>query len=58
MVTRTLALNRIINAVDSLMSTAASHQREFVVEVMGRNCGWLGMVLIVLNLMIKHLWVL
>ncbi len=27
------ALNRVINAVDALMSTAASHQREFVVEV-------------------------
>jgi len=38
------ALNQIIHAVDSLMSTAASHQREFVVEVMGRNCGWLALM--------------
>jgi 6-phosphofructokinase 1 len=38
------ALNQIIRAVDALTSTAASHQREFVVEVMGRNCGWLGLV--------------
>eukprot|EP01114_Cavostelium_apophysatum_P017691 TRINITY_DN5317_c0_g1_i1.p1 TRINITY_DN5317_c0_g1~~TRINITY_DN5317_c0_g1_i1.p1 ORF type:complete len:766 (-),score=160.32 TRINITY_DN5317_c0_g1_i1:59-2356(-) len=38
------ALNRIINAVDALMSTAASHQREFIVEVMGRNCGWLALM--------------
>lgn len=35
------ALNRIVTAVDALMTTAASHQRSFVVEVMGRNCGWL-----------------
>ena len=35
------ALNRIVDAVDALMTTAASHQRSFVVEVMGRNCGWL-----------------
>lgn len=35
------ALNRIVEAVDALMTTAASHQRSFVVEVMGRNCGWL-----------------
>jgi 6-phosphofructokinase 1 len=38
------ALNHIIRAVDSVLSTAASHQREFVVEVMGRNCGWLGLM--------------
>eukprot|EP01119_Soliformovum_irregulare_P020837 TRINITY_DN6813_c0_g1_i1.p1 TRINITY_DN6813_c0_g1~~TRINITY_DN6813_c0_g1_i1.p1 ORF type:complete len:778 (-),score=206.24 TRINITY_DN6813_c0_g1_i1:59-2323(-) len=37
------ALNSIIRAVDALSSTAASHQREFVVEVMGRNCGWLAL---------------
>jgi 6-phosphofructokinase 1 len=35
------ALNRIVAAIDALMTTAASHQRSFVVEVMGRNCGWL-----------------
>src|SRR5690349_9775194 len=39
---RAPALNIIIRAVDAIMSTAASHQREFVVEVMGRNCGFLG----------------
>eukprot|EP01116_Phalansterium_solitarium_P000577 TRINITY_DN10402_c0_g1_i1.p1 TRINITY_DN10402_c0_g1~~TRINITY_DN10402_c0_g1_i1.p1 ORF type:complete len:851 (-),score=283.62 TRINITY_DN10402_c0_g1_i1:437-2989(-) len=38
------ALNRIIDAIDALTSTAASHQREFVVEVMGRNCGWLAIM--------------
>lgn len=35
------ALHRIVSAVDCLMTTASSHQRSFVVEVMGRNCGWL-----------------
>jgi 6-phosphofructokinase 1 len=35
------ALHRITNAVDALSSTAASHQRAFVVEVMGRNSGYL-----------------
>lgn len=35
------ALHRIVEAVDCLLTTAASHQRSFVVEVMGRNCGWL-----------------
>jgi 6-phosphofructokinase 1 len=37
------ALQRIVQAVDTLSSTAASHQRDFVVEVMGRNCGWLAL---------------
>ena len=35
------ALTRIIAAMDMLASTAASHQRTFVVEVMGRACGYL-----------------
>ena len=34
------ALHRIIDATDAISSTAASHQRSFVVEVMGRNCGY------------------
>ena len=37
------ALNRIIEAVDAISSTAASHQRIFIVEVMGRACGYLGL---------------
>jgi len=37
------ALHRVMEALDSLASTAASHQRAFVVEVMGRNCGWLSL---------------
>lgn len=38
------ALQRIIEAVDSVVSTAQSHQRAFVVEVMGRHCGYLALV--------------
>ena len=38
------ALHRIVEAVDALVSTAASHQRTFVVEVMGRNCGYLALM--------------
>lgn len=38
------ALKRITEAVDSLISTAASHQRTFVIEVMGRNCGYLALM--------------
>jgi 6-phosphofructokinase 1 len=38
------ALRRITDAVDMLASTAASHQRTFVVEVMGRNCGYLALI--------------
>lgn len=38
------ALHRIVNAIDDLASTAASHQRSFVVEVMGRHCGYLALM--------------
>lgn len=38
------ALHRIVEALDALQSTAASHQRTFVVEVMGRNCGYLALM--------------
>ena len=38
------ALHRIIEAVDAIASTAASHQRSFVIEVMGRNCGYLALM--------------
>ncbi len=38
------ALHRIIEAVDAISSTAASHQRAFVVEVMGRRCGYLALM--------------
>ena len=35
------ALTRILEAMDDIASTAASHQRTFVIEVMGRHCGYL-----------------
>ncbi|KAI8585021.1 phosphofructokinase-domain-containing protein [Geranomyces variabilis] len=38
------SLHRICEAVDNLTSTALSHQRAFVIEVMGRHCGWLGLM--------------
>lgn len=38
------ALHRIVEAMDALRSTASSHQRSFVVEVMGRNCGYLAVM--------------
>jgi 6-phosphofructokinase 1 len=38
------ALHRIVEAIDAIGSTAASHQRSFVVEVMGRHCGYLALM--------------
>jgi len=38
------ALHRIAEAIDAISSTAASHQRSFVIEVMGRNCGYLALM--------------
>jgi 6-phosphofructokinase 1 len=38
------ALQRIIEAVDAISSTAASHHRSFIVEVMGRHCGYLALM--------------
>lgn len=38
------ALHRIVEAVDAIAGTAASHQRSFVVEVMGRHCGYLALM--------------
>jgi 6-phosphofructokinase 1 len=38
------ALHRITEAIDALHATAASHQRSFVIEVMGRNCGYLALM--------------
>jgi 6-phosphofructokinase 1 len=38
------ALHRITEAVDAISSTAASHQRTFVVKVMGRHCGYLALM--------------
>ena len=38
------SLERICHAVDDVFDTAASHQRGFVIEVMGRHCGWLALM--------------
>ena len=38
------ALLRICEAIDNINSTAFSHSRAFVVEVMGRDCGWLALM--------------
>jgi 6-phosphofructokinase 1 len=38
------ALHRICESIDSINSTASSHSRAFVIEVMGRHCGWLALV--------------
>lgn len=38
------SLERICEMVDYIDSTAESHSRAFVVEVMGRHCGWLGLM--------------
>lgn len=35
------AMNTIMDAVDKLRDTASSHHRAFLVETMGRNCGYL-----------------
>jgi 6-phosphofructokinase 1 len=37
------SLHRIIEAVDNISYTAQSHSRAFVIEVMGRHCGWLAL---------------
>lgn len=37
------ALHRICEAIDSIRDTAYSHKRAFVVEIMGRNCGYLAL---------------
>jgi 6-phosphofructokinase len=38
------ALHRIIFAIDSITTTAFSHRRAFVIEVMGRDCGYLSLI--------------
>lgn len=37
------ALNTALDAIDKLKDTASSHGRAFIVEVMGRSCGWLAL---------------
>jgi len=38
------SLNTILDALDRLRDTATSHQRAFLIEVMGRNCGYLALM--------------
>jgi 6-phosphofructokinase 1 len=38
------ALNIALESIDRLKVTASSHRRAFVVEVMGRNCGYLALM--------------
>ena len=38
------AMNTIVEAIDKIADTARAHERTFVVEVMGRDCGYLAMV--------------
>mgnify|MGYP001766737384 CR=1 FL=1 len=38
------ALNIALEAIDRLKITASSHQRAFLIEVMGRNCGYLALM--------------
>ena len=37
------ALDHIVNALDALHTTAFSHDRVMILEVMGRNAGWLAL---------------
>lgn len=38
------ALNTITDAIDKLRDTASSHRRAFLIETMGRNCGYLAVM--------------
>lgn len=38
------ALNIALEAIDRLKNTASSHRRAFLIEVMGRDCGYLAMM--------------
>lgn len=40
----TTALDTALDAIDRLRVTAAAHQRAFLVEVMGRHCGYLALM--------------
>jgi 6-phosphofructokinase 1 len=38
------ALNTLLRSIDMIKDTASSHQRAFLIEVMGRNCGYLALM--------------
>ena len=37
-------LNTVLGAIDKIKDTASSHQRAFLIEVMGRDCGYLALM--------------
>ena len=38
------ALNTVLDAIDKIKDTASSHQRAFLIEVMGRDCGYIAVM--------------
>lgn len=38
------AMNTIVEAIDKLRDTASSHKRAFLIETMGRHCGYLALM--------------
>ncbi len=38
------ALNVVMESIDMIRATASSHRRAFLIEVMGRNCGYLALM--------------
>jgi 6-phosphofructokinase 1 len=38
------ALNTVLDSLDRLRDTASSHERAFLIEVMGRSCGYLALM--------------
>lgn len=43
------ALNTILESIDRIRDTASSHERAFLIEAMGRNCGYLAMMSAILG---------
>jgi 6-phosphofructokinase 1 len=43
------ALNTILDAIDRIRDTATSHERAFLIEAMGRNCGYLALMSAILG---------
>jgi 6-phosphofructokinase 1 len=37
-------LNTVLDAIDKIKDTASSHQRAFLIEVMGRDCGYIALM--------------
>ena len=50
------ALHRIVQAADDIVPTAHSHQRTFILEVMGRHCGYLALVSMTVVIYYRHLF--